>query len=104
MPVVRNGKSRAKGFCNGGRRGRGRRARLSLCSWFVLSGLAAAGMTWTPIVDVRIGICLATALPTVNGPERSVSRESVAAAKRKATAQASMTRCWPQVSRAKVYQ
>jgi hypothetical protein len=26
---------------------------------------------------VRIGICLATALPTVNGPERSVSRESV---------------------------
>src|SRR5215207_292721 len=39
-------------------------------------------------------IYLATALPTVNGPERSVSRESVAAAKRKATAQASMTRCW----------
>jgi hypothetical protein len=33
----------------------------------------------------------------VNGPERSVSRESVAAAKRKATARASMTPCWRQV-------
>ena len=45
------------------------------------------------IVDVRVGISLATALPTVNGPERSVSRESVAAAKRKATAQASIKTC-----------
>jgi hypothetical protein len=46
------------------------------------------------IVDVRIGISLASALPTVNGPERSVSRESVAAAKRQATAHASITPCW----------
>jgi hypothetical protein len=46
------------------------------------------------IVDVRIGISLASALPTVNGPERSVSRESVAAAKRKGTAHASITPCW----------
>jgi hypothetical protein len=36
---------------------------------------------------------LVSALPTVNGPERSVSRESVAAAKRKATAQASIKTC-----------
>ena len=36
---------------------------------------------------------LASALPTVNGPQRSVSRESVAAAKRKDTAQASITTC-----------
>jgi hypothetical protein len=34
-----------------------------------------------------------TALPTVTCPERSVSRESVAAAKRKATAQASIKTC-----------
>jgi hypothetical protein len=46
---------------------------------------------WIGIVDVRVKISLASALPTVNGPERSVSRESVAAAKRKATAHASIT-------------
>jgi len=100
MPVVRNAKSRAEGFCDGGRRGRSRRAKLHLCSWSALISLAAAAATWTGIVDGRVNICVATALPTVNGPERSVSRESVAAAKRKATAQASMTRCWRQVSRA----
>ena len=86
MPVVLNAKSRAEGFCDGGRRGRGRRAKLP-----------AVAVTWTGIVDVRISISLAAALPTVNGPERSVSRESVAAAKRKDTAQASITRCWRQV-------
>ena len=62
-----------------------------------LGAVAATAATWMGIVDVRIGIRLATALPTVNGPERSVSRESVAAAKRKATAQASITRCWRHV-------
>ena len=41
---------------------------------------------WMGIVGVRVKISLASALPTVNGPERSVSRESVAVAKRKATA------------------
>jgi hypothetical protein len=99
MPVVHNGKSRAEGFCDGGRRGRRRRTKFS-CSWFVLGAFVAAAATWAGIVDVRIGFRLAPALPTVNGPERSVSRESVAAAKRKATAEASMTRCWRQVSRA----
>jgi hypothetical protein len=48
---------------------------------------------WIGIVDVRVKISLASALPTVNGPERSVARESVAAAKRKATAHASITPC-----------
>jgi len=81
----------------GGRRGRRRRTNRS---WFVLTALAAVAATWMGIVDVRVGISLATALPTVNGPELSVSRESVAAAKRKATAQASMTPCWRYVSRA----
>jgi len=94
MPVVRNTESRAKDFGDGGRRGRGRCAKLHACSWFVLSGLAAVAATWMGIVDVRVGISLASALPTVNGPERSVSRESVAAAKRKATAHASITPCW----------
>jgi hypothetical protein len=94
MPVVRNAKSRAEGFCNGGRRGRGRRAKFRLCSWFVLLAAAAGWTTWTGTVDVRGSISLASALPTVNGPERSVSRESVAAAKRKATAHASITPCW----------
>jgi hypothetical protein len=100
MPVVRNEKSRAEDFCDGGWRGRGRHAKFRLCSCFVLCGLAAAVATWAGTVDVRISISLATALPTVNGPERSVSRESGAAAKRKATAHASITPCWRQVSRA----
>jgi hypothetical protein len=100
MPVVRNAKSRAEDFCDGGRRGRSRRAKLRACSWFVLLGLFAGGAIWMGTVDVRVGISLASALPTVNGPERSVSRESVAAAKRKATAHASKTRCWRQVLRA----
>ena len=93
MPVVRNIESRAKDFCDGGRRGRGRRAILHSCSWFVLMGVTALAATWMGIVDVRSCISLASALPTVNGPERSVSRESVAAAKRKATAHASITPC-----------
>jgi hypothetical protein len=59
----------------------------------VLAGLSAALAMWTGIVDVRGKISLASALTTVNGPERSVSRESVAAAKRKATAHASITPC-----------
>jgi hypothetical protein len=93
MPAVHNNQSRATDFCNGGRRGRDRRAKLQACSWFVL---ATAGVisTWAGTVRLDIGICLANALPTVNGPERSVSRDSVAAAKRKDTAQASSTRCW----------
>jgi hypothetical protein len=94
MPAVRNAKSRAKDFCDGGRRGRGRRAKGWPCSCFVLAALVAAAAMWMGTVDVQIGICLANALPTVNGPERSVSRESGAAAKRKDTAHASMTPCW----------
>ena len=93
MPVVRNTKSRAKDFCDGGRRGRGRRAKLGIRSRSVLSCLFGIAVTWMGIVDARNAICLASALPTVNGPERSVSRESVAAAKRKATAQASIKTC-----------
>jgi hypothetical protein len=93
MPVVRNTKSRAMDFCDGGRRGRGRHAKFSTCSRFVLAGLSAALTMWMGIVDVRVKISLASALPTVTCPERSVSRESVAAAKRKATAHASITPC-----------
>ena len=93
MPVVRNTKSRAKDFSDGGRRGRGRRAKLGMCSRFVLRCLLGIAVTWMGIVDVRTAISLGSALPTVNGPERSVSRESVAAAKRKDTAQASITTC-----------
>jgi len=44
--------------------------------------------------STRVRIALATALPTANGPERSVSRASEAAAKRKDTAHASTTRGW----------
>ena len=92
MPVVRNPKSRAEDFCNGGRQGRRRCAKLA-CSSFVLAALGVWIADGTVPVDVRVGISLAAALPTVNGPERSVSRESVAAAKHKATAHASITRC-----------
>jgi hypothetical protein len=93
MPVVRNPKSRAKDFCDGGRRGRGRRAKISTCSRFVLRCLLGVAVLWMGIGDVRTAISLASDLPTVNGPQRSVSRESVAAAKRKDTAQASIRTC-----------
>jgi hypothetical protein len=59
-----------------------------------------AGAYLTGTVEVRFGILLANALPTMNGPERSVSRESEAYAKRRDTAEASMTRCWCQFKRA----
>ena len=65
-------------------------ASVHVSFWRCLFGIVA---TWIGIVDVRTAISLASALPTVNGPERSVSRESVAAAKRKATAHASITPC-----------
>ncbi len=77
----------------GGRRGRGRRAKSSARSLFVLFGLSAVMAAWMGAVDEQTAISLASALPTVNGPERSVSRESVPAAKRKATARASITTC-----------
>jgi len=99
MPVVRNVKGRAKGFCDGGQRGRGRRAKI-VCSWFVLSALLAGGISRADFVELDVGFSLAFALPTVNGPERSVARESVSAAKRKDAAQASITPCWRHVSRA----
>jgi hypothetical protein len=59
----------------------------------VLACLFGIAATWMDIVGSRNAISLAHALPTVNGPELSVSRESVAAAKRKAKAQASITTC-----------
>ena len=99
MPAVHNAKSQAKDFCDGGRSGRGRRARTSR-SRFVLAIALAAGLIGTGIVGFRVRIALATALPTVNGPERSVSRASEAAAKRKDTAHASTTRGWRQFKRA----
>ena len=99
MPAVHNEKSRAKDFYAGGPKGRGRRAK-SVCSWFVLAALVVAGAYLTGTVEVRFGIFLANALPTVICPERSVSRESEADAKRKDTAEASMTRCWCQFKRA----
>lgn len=99
MPVVRNYKSRAKDFYDGGRRGRRRRAK-SACSRFVLIATLALGMVWTGAVELQIGFSLAIGLPTVNGPERSVARASVAAAKRTDTAQASITPCWRQFNRA----
>jgi hypothetical protein len=78
---------------DGGRRGRGRRAKVCACSRFVLHCLLGIAAAWMGIGDVRTVISIASALPTVNGPQRSVSRESVAAAKRKDTAQASITTC-----------
>ena len=45
---------------DGGRRGRGCRAKLSIYSWFVLIGLLAAMATWTAAVDVRMGFSIAT--------------------------------------------
>jgi hypothetical protein len=100
MPMVRNAKSKAKGFHDGGSTGRGRRAKHG-CSWFVLVALAALGAYTTPAVEVRVGnFLIANTLPTVKSPEQSVSRASEAAAKRKDTAEASMTRCWCQFKRA----
>jgi hypothetical protein len=100
MPVVRNVKSRAKDFYDGGRRGRGRRAKF-VCSCFVLAANLWLGASWADVGEVRFGvILLATALPTVNGPEHSVSRDSEAAAKRTDPALASITRCWRHVFRA----
>ena len=99
MPEVHNSKSRAKDFCDGGRRGRGRRAKPA-CSRFVLAALVAGSIWWAEVVELEVGFSLAFALPTVNGPERSVARASVAAAKRKDAAQASITPCWRHVSRA----
>jgi hypothetical protein len=102
MPVVHNDKSKAKGFYDGGRQRRGRHAKCA-CSCFVLvgAGFAALGTYITGTVEVRVGdFTVANTLPTVNSPEQSVSRESEAAAKRKDTAEASMTRCWCQFQRA----
>jgi hypothetical protein len=92
MLAVHNSQSRAKDFCDGGRKGRSRCAK-DVCSRFVLAAVAAALLTWTAVGEVRIGFGLAFDLPTVNGPERSVSRVSVAKAKPKVPAHASMTRC-----------
>jgi hypothetical protein len=91
MPEVRNSKSRARGFYEGGARGRSRRAIVG-CPWFVLGNLFAALTYQTQTVRVQFdGAVLANAFLTVNGPERSVSRESEAAAKRTDTAEASLT-------------
>ena len=59
-----------------------------------LAGLIGAGGRR----GLGCGFHLRPDLPTVNGPELSVSRASEAAAKRKDTAQASSTPCWCQVS------
>ena len=94
MPAVRNAKSRAKDFYAGEPKGRRRRAKRA-CSLFVLIALAALGTYLAGAVEVPFGIFpFANALPTVNGPERSVSRASEAAAKRKDTAAASITLGW----------
>jgi len=99
MPELHNDKSRAKGFYNGGRRGRGRRAKHA-CSLFVLAAVIAIGLIGAGAVEFGTRIFVASDLPTVNGPELSVSRASEAAAKRKDTAQASSTPCWRQFKRA----
>jgi hypothetical protein len=100
MPVVRNAKSQAKDFCDGAPKGRGRRARRA-CSRFVLIAVAALGTYLGGAVEVKVGnFTVAYSPPKVNSPERSVSRDSEAAAKRKDTAEASMTRCWCQFQRA----
>jgi hypothetical protein len=58
---------------------------------------SALGTYVAGAVEVRVGIFIgANSLPTLNSPERSVSRESEASAKRKDTAEASLTRCWCQ--------
>jgi hypothetical protein len=100
MPLVHNGKSKAKDIHDGGPKGRGRRA-IRACSCFVLLALGALGAGVGGAVGVQVGdFSVAITLPTVNSPEQSVSRESEAAAKRKDTAEASMTRCWCQFQRA----
>ena len=102
MPVVRNNLSKAKDIHDGGRQGRGRRAKTA-CSCFVLiaAAIVALGNCVTGSVGIQVGnFAIATTLPTVNSPEQSVSRESEAAAKRKDTAEASLTRCWCQFQRA----
>ena len=100
MPVVRNDKSQAKDFYDGEPKGRSWRAK-RVCSLFVLVALVASGTYVAGAVEVRVGIFIvANSLPTLNSPERSVSRESEAAAKRKDTAEASLTRCWCQFKRA----
>jgi hypothetical protein len=92
MPEVRNSQSRARDFCEGGAHGRSRRATI-VCSLFVLSSLFAAVTYETRSVEVQFGVTLvANAFSTVNGPERSVSRECEATAKRTDTAEASLTR------------
>jgi hypothetical protein len=93
MPAVQNAKSRAMGFYNGGRRGRGRRAK-GVCSWIVLAVFGLMGLSSADTGGIKVKVFLAAALPTVNGPERSVSRASEAAAKRQDTAAASITLGW----------
>jgi hypothetical protein len=94
MPAVRaNSKSQAKDFYHGGPRGRGRRAK-GTCSRFVLAVIMAVGVTWAKAGMLSLQVKLAGALPTVNGPERSVSRASEAAAKLPDTASASITLGW----------
>jgi hypothetical protein len=100
MPEVHNRKSKAKGFHDGGSRGRGRRAKSSR-SRFVLAALVASGTYLAGIVGISVGnFLVANTLPTVNSPEQSLSSESEAAAKLSDTAEASMTRCWCQFQRA----
>ena len=100
MPVVHKRKSKARGFYDGGSKERGRRAKPTR-SRFVLIALAALGTYVASAVEVPfVNFRVDATLPTVNSPEQSVSRDSEAAAKRRDTAEASMTRCWCQFHRA----
>jgi hypothetical protein len=98
MPEVHNFKSQAKDFYGRGRAERGRRAKTAR-SLFVLIALWASGTYVSGAVDVRLGRS-AEALPTVKGPERSVSRASEASAKRRDRAEASKTQSFRHFQRA----
>jgi len=100
MPEVRKPKSQAKDFCDGGRKGRVRRAK-SGPSRFVLIALVALGTYLAGIVGFPVGdFLVANSLPTVKSPAQRLSSESKAAATRRDTAKASMTPCWCQFKRA----
>jgi hypothetical protein len=83
MPGVHNLKSRAIGFYDEARKGRGRPAN-SQCSWYVRLAATAMTIAWGIEIDLQTVICQVP----------SVSRAIVAAAKLQKPADASKTLRW----------
>ncbi|GLH78888.1 hypothetical protein SSBR45G_37970 [Bradyrhizobium sp. SSBR45G] len=95
MSVVHNTKRRTNDICDGAPKGRGRRADkarsryvLTIAAWVVWAGIVVGGLlSWsTSAVDLSSVIC----------HEPRVSRASVADAKLKEPADASLTIWWRQ--------